>query len=211
MPSNPTIPTAARVRPYTSPHPIARLQAQAIEMRDAHFAARRAKISELVIEARKKSDTIHDEFHWTLVYDLELAPEVTGRQRILEQGIIPVPPQELTTDMDLHDELWTVIEALANCGIYFINTNHMCDRDFYCRLYFRILEEPTKLMPPASEACEYIDCMHPLDLEHPLAKRALSRDNTFPPNQGPYRRSPIFDKLGLINDRDYYLPRPSHA
>lgn len=203
------MPTAARVRPYTSPHPVARLQAQAIEMRDAHFAARRAKITELMIEARKKSDSIHDEFHWTLVYDMELAPEVTGRQRLLEQGIIPVPPQELTTDSDLHDELWTVIEGLANCGIYFINTGHMSDRDFYCRLYFRILEEQTKLMPPASEACEYIDCMHPLDLEHPISQRAMSRDNTFPPNQGAYVRGPLFTKLGIINDRDYYLPRPS--
>lgn len=206
------MPTASRIRPYTSPHPVARLQAQAIQMRDAHFDERKRRIASLVADARRNEDSIHDEFHWTLVYDMELAPNVTGRQRVLEQGIVPVPPQELTTDSDLHDELWTVIEALANCGIYFINTGHMCDRDFYARLYFRILDEQTRLMPPASEACEYIDCLHPLDLEHPIAaKYAKKIGNGIPPSLNPnYSRSPVYAQLGQINERDTFLPRPSN-
>jgi exopolyphosphatase/guanosine-5'-triphosphate,3'-diphosphate pyrophosphatase len=83
---------------------------------------------------------------------------------LLEHRIVPVPPQDLVSDDDLHDELWTVIEALDASGVYLVNTEHMGDRDLYARLYYRILDEPTRCLPPDSEAAEYIDCLHPMDL-----------------------------------------------
>jgi len=197
---------ATRTRPYASPHRITAIQQQAIEMREEHFSNRTKAIDDMA-----RADPSADRFHWTLVYDLEKAPEVTGRQRLLECGIIPVPPYEMWLDADLHDELWTVIEALSLCGIYLLNTSHMPDRDLYCRLYYRILDEPTRLMPPSSEASEYIDCLHPLDMDHPIGKLYAKTlgDGMPQPSNKEYQRGPIMSGAGTINKRDMFLPRPS--
>ena len=52
-----------------------------------------------------------------------MAPPTTGRAMLLEQGIVPLPPQEMPADADLHDELWTVIEGLASAGVYLLHTD----------------------------------------------------------------------------------------
>lgn len=198
---------ATRTRPYVDPHPASALQATAISQRDAMFAERNRAIKRL---ASENKDTNPSEFYWTMVYDTQHAPEVTGRARLLESGIIPVPPQELVTDPELHDELWTIIEALSTCGIYLFNTGHLTDRDLYARLYFRILDEPTRLMPPAAEAAEFIDCFHPYDLAHPLASSLTPTDPTVPRQSTlPYERGPIYSVLGCTNSRDCHLPRPA--
>lgn len=198
---------ATRTRPFTSPHRIDKIRQHAIEMREEHFSTRQKCIDDMV----RDNPTEPDRFYWTLVYDMEHAPNVTGRQRLLESGIIPVPPYELTNDDDLHDELWTVIEGMSLCGIYLINTGHMPDRDLYCRLYYRILDEPTRLMPPSSEACEYIDCLHPLDIDHPIGQKYAKKiGNGLPPSlDGTYKRGPQYVQPGKICERDTFLPRPS--
>lgn len=197
---------ATRTRPFTSPHRIDKIRQHAIEMREEHFSTRQRRIDDMM-----RSDQSKDRFYWTLVYDMEHAPNVTGRQRLLESGIIPVPPYELLNDADLHDELWTVIEGLSICGIYLINTGHMPDRDLYCRLYYRILDEQTRLMPPSSEACEYIDCLHPLDMDHPIGKKYADKigEGLPPPLDTTYKRGPRYVEIGSINQRDTFLPRPS--
>ena len=196
---------ATRTRPYTDPHPIPTIQADAIARRDEHFATRRTCIADMVRDNPQEPD----EFYWTMVYDLEHAPTVTSRARLLEHGIIPVPPQELHDPTSLHDELWTIIEALSLVGIYLMNTGHLTDSDLYARLYYRILDEETRLMPPAAEAAEYIDCLHPMDLHHPLGKMLASRCGKMPnPTNRPYIRGPKFTML-VINSRDEHLPRPS--
>ena len=199
---------ATRTRPFTDPHPIPTIQADAIARRDEHFATRRTRIADLVRDNPQEPD----EFYWTMVYDLEHAPTVTSRARLLEHGIIPVPPQELADPTSLHDELWTIIEALSLVGIYLMNTGHLTDSDLYARLYYRILDEETRLMPPAAEAAEYIDCLHPMDMHHPLGKMLTSRCGKMPnPTNRPYIRGPKFTMPYAINTRDEHLPRPSFA
>ena len=202
-----------RRRPFVSGIPAAALESMAREVtraNTAHLAERTRRIDELVAAALERGDTV-DRFHWTLVYDLEEAPATTGRAMLLEHRIVPVPPQDLVSDDDLHDELWTVIEALDASGVYLVNTEHMGDRDLYARLYYRILDEPTRCLPPDSEAAEYIDCLHPMDLnpgsmgsrmfermEKRGAPESMAREDG---TRGPVCRN-------ALCDRDRWLPRP---
>jgi hypothetical protein len=197
---------ATRTRPFTSPYPIDNIRSEAVASRDQRNRARDARIKSLVASAPSHNK---DEFYWTMIYDLEEAPTMTARSMLLEHGIIPVPPQELVTTADTHDELWTVIEALSCCGVFLINTNHLCDRDLYSRLYYRILDEECRAMPPSTEAAEYVDCLHPMDLQYPLGKQ-MPQLTSAPSSQstGSYARGPEYNVIGAICDRDDYLPRP---
>ena len=200
----PTTTFAARTRPFTSPHPIERLQEDARHNRNHFTSLRKSKIAELVKSA---SPDDRDEFYWTMIYDLEMAPSTTGREQILEFGIVPTPPQELSNYVDLHDELWTVIEALSRCGIYLINTDHLNDTDLYARLYYKILDEPCKMMPPEAECAEYIECLHPMDMSFPRAHLLSARGTVAPSMQNnPYQRSPVCQQMTGLVDRDRYLP-----
>ena len=197
---------AIRSRPYVDPYPIASIKADALAARETRFANRKAAIKSLIAEAAPDD---RDEFHWTLVYDLEQAPTMTSRALLLEAGIIPVPPQELATDADVHDELWTILEALSTVGVLLMNTDHLCDRDLYSRLYFRILDEECRALPPSCEACEYIDCLHPMDQSHPLGALLLARCAAGAPNFcAPVQRGPICLRSTGLVDRDRYLPGP---
>lgn len=179
--------------------------------RRAQQEERAEQITSLHAEA-KASGNEQDRFYWTLVYDMEMAPSTNGRAMILQHRIVPVPPQDLSADDDLHDELWTVIEALAASGVYLLNSDHLSDRDLYARLYYRILDEPTRCLPPESEASEFIDCLHPFDIAVPGAGRLLTeRIETVgaPPRAALYSpgvRGP-FNRTTLA-DRDRWLPRP---
>ena len=197
---------ATRTRPFTSPYPIDNIRSEAVASRDQRNRARAARIKSLVAAAPSDNK---DEFYWTMIYDLEEAPTMTARSMLLEHGIIPVPPQELVTTSDLHDELWTVIEALSRCGVSLINTNHLCDRDLYSRLYYRILDEECRAMPPSTEAAEYVDCLHPMDLQYPIGKQMpqLTSAPVCKP-AGTYARGPQYNVIGAICDRDDHLPRP---
>lgn len=199
---------ATRTRPFTSPHPVSSIQADARARRAESFATRKSEIKRLVSSAPADN---RDEFYWTMVYDLEHAPLVTCRFLLLEHGIIPTPPQELSDPSDLHDELWTIIEAMSKSGVYIMNTDHLCDSNLYARLYYRILDENCRDIPPAAEAAEYIDVLHPMDIDYPLGSAMLSRSGRVPePAPGPYRRGPIVPSGSCPCDRDIYLPRPSN-
>ncbi|MFM8872735.1 MAG: hypothetical protein ACKOJI_05170 [Phycisphaerales bacterium] len=155
---------------------------------------------------------VEDRFHWTLVYDLEMAPVTTGRALLLEHRIVPVPPQDLDSADALHDELWTVIEALAASGVFLLNTDHLDDRDLYGRLYYRILDEPTRALPPESEASEFIDCLHPLDIEsgglgRRLADRIAAGEHQPPSMRAAGVRGPAYRRAPA--ERDRWLPRPT--
>jgi hypothetical protein len=197
---------ATRTRPFTSPHPIDNIRSEAVADRDQRTRARTARIKSLVASAPSDNK---DEFYWTMVYDLEEAPLVTCRRLLLEHGIIPTPPQELQIPSELHDELWTIIEAMSKSGVYLMNTDHLCDSDLYARLYYRILDEECRDIPPAAEAAEYIDVLHPMDIDYPLGSTMLSRSGQVPTSApGPYLRGPIVLGGECPCDRDNYLPRP---
>jgi hypothetical protein len=194
---------ATRTRSFTCPHQIADLQAEAINTRKQFVADRKTKIAELIKSASPEDK---DEFYWTMIYDLEMAPKTTGRAQLLESGIVPVPPQELLTYDCLHDELWTIIEALSKAGIYLINTDHLSDCDLYARLYYRILDEPCQMLPPDSECVEYIDVLHPMDTDFPLGQALLKRGSAICNPGVPYKRGPICNLPGVLCTRDIYLP-----
>jgi hypothetical protein len=144
-----------------------RLDEMARDMRAfrAHqLEERERRIDQLVREARARGAD-PDRIHWSIVHDTEEAPFSTGRAILLMHRIVPVPPQDLATPEELHDELWTVIEGLESEGVNLFHTDHLSDADLYGRLYYRILDEPTRVMPTKSQATEYIDCLHPLDVE----------------------------------------------
>lgn len=179
--------------------------------REAHLEERERRIDAMVRQARASGGT-EDRLHWTLVYDFEFAPPTTGRAMLLEHRIVPIPPQDLAEGAELHDELWTVIEGLAASGVFLLRTDHLPDRDLYGRLYYRILDEPTRCLPPGSEASEFIDCLHPMDLESGrLGKLLVARDGDGGPSEGAMRapgvRGPAF--AAALADRDRWMPRPA--
>lgn len=193
--------------------PACKLDQLAAEMRglrEAMLAERKRQIDRLVADAVTRGED-GDRHSWTIVYDQEMAPPSTGRALLLEHRIVPMPPQDLVDPDDLHDELWTVIEALAASGVHLLNTDHLTDRDLYARLYYRILDEPTRLMPPESEAAEFIDCLHPMDIEVGRVALAVVRRN----EAGPVaraegvgsRRGPACGRA--LADRDRWLPVPA--
>ena len=199
---------AIRTRPYSSPYPITELRESAIAKRDEQFAERSRAIKAMM---DKSYDDEPDPVQYAMIYDFEHAPEVTSRQRLLEHGIIPVPPQELADPVSMHDELWTIIEAMSLTGIYLMNTGHLTDSDLYNRLYYRILDEPTRMMPPGSEAAEFIDCLHPMDIEVGRVAHALVRRNEAggvePADGAGAERGPVCD--APMGDRDRWLPGPA--
>ena len=192
------------------PAKLDQLSAEMRRLREAMLAERKREADRLVADAVARGED-GDRGHWTIVYDQEMAPPSTGRALILEHRIVPMPPQDLVDPDDLHDELWTVIEALAASGVYLVNTDHLADRDLYCRLYYRILDEPTRLMPPEAEAAEFIDCLHPLDIEVGRTALAVVRRNEAGPvvraEGAGLRRGPGCGRA--LADRDRWLPVPA--
>jgi hypothetical protein len=96
--------------------------------------------------------------------------------------------------------------------VFLLNTDHLDDRDLYGRLYYRILDEPTRALPPESEASEFIDCLHPLDIEsgglgRRLADRIAAGEHQPPSMRAAGVRGPAFRRAPA--DRDRWLPRPT--
>lgn len=206
-------PRVARKRAFRSRVPESQLDEMAADMRrfrDEQHAERARRIDELVEEARR-GGLDADRVHWSMHYDMECSPATTGRAMLLEHRIVPVPPQDLPRPDELHDELWTVIEGLAASGVFLLHTDHLPDRDLYARLYYRILDEPTRMMPPGSEAAEFIDCLHPMDIEVGRVAHALVRRNEaggVEPAAGEgAERGPVCD--APMGDRDRWLPGPA--
>ena len=177
--------------------------------RDEQLALRSKRIDELVAEAVLAGGE-SDRQYWAMHYDFECAPSTTGRGMLLEHRIVPVPPQDLADPDALHDELWTLIEGLAASGVYLMHTDHLTDRDLYARLYYRILDEPTRLMPPQSEAAEYVDCLHRMDLDDgsmgDRLYRRLQRGDEPAMKRKEGDRAPAF--AAALCHRDRWLPRP---
>jgi hypothetical protein len=66
-------------------------------------------------------------------------------------------------------------------------------------------------MPPASEAAEYIDCFHSMDVGYPVSTRFNRRGSPPACNPADYKRGPICATLGKIHDRDKHLPGSSFS
>ncbi len=181
----------------------------AVAQRTERLAERARRIDELAAKAVAEGQD-SDRAYWTMVYDFEMAPSTNGRTMLLVQGIVPVPPQDLVDDAEVHEALWTVVEALAASGVHLLNTDHLTDRQLYARLYCRILDESTHCLPPGGNACEYIDVLHASDIAAGGVGARLDRllqDGRHPCGEIVAGcRAPV--QLAAICDRDRFLPRP---
>jgi hypothetical protein len=195
-----------RRRVFTYPINLTQVTIEANEARVARHAKRSEYLEEFV--------GTEDYFPQMMHYDLELAPSVTGRELLLCHGIVPVPPQELKSPLVLHDELWTIIEALALNGVFLLNTDHLSDSELYARLYYCILNESTRAVPPSDQCSEFIDIAHPMDHEFAKYKAMVARDGQhLGPNvtkrTSAYERGMLYITVTTIAERDRSLPKPS--
>lgn len=180
---------------------------QARKAKEQRTSAREAKINELCTKAKAEGQS-DERGYWALVYDFEMAPATNGRTMLLERGILPVPPQDLFDDVHLHEALWTVIEGLAASGVYLLNTDHLTYRQLYERLYYKILDEAMQCMPPSAGSAEYIDVLHPYDIDagghgKELSERIAAGQHPAEPTQS-MKRAPM--QFCALCDRDKWLP-----
>lgn len=182
---------------------------EAARARRQALAARRTQAVDELCEAERREGRTPDRQYWTMVYDFEMAPETNGRTLLLELGVVPYPPQDLPADAELHEALWTVVEALAAQRVYLLNTDHLNDRQLYERLFYKILDEPTQCMPPGGQMCEYIDVLHAMDMQGGFGAELERRiDRGVHPGGDPVEGERAPFQVAPICDRDRFLPRP---
>jgi hypothetical protein len=73
----------------------------------------------------------------------ETAPWIPEFELLRRDGIALPSPYELDDD-ELTKALWSIIESMAGRNTFFHHTDHLCDREFYERLYYDRLHQPTK-------------------------------------------------------------------
>jgi len=73
---------------------------------------------------------------------VENAARATVMELLQRRGVAVPHPDELT-EYSLTAKLWEVIYALAASRIYFLNSNHLSDRQLYCLLLEKVLPEET--------------------------------------------------------------------
>jgi hypothetical protein len=184
--------------------------AEALRRRAERVRERVRAIEALCARAAEEGG-VPDRGYWAMIHDFEMAPPTNGRTMLLEAGIVPIPPQDLREDAHLHEALWTLIEGLAASRVYLLNTDHLGDRQLYERLFYKILDERTHCLPPDSAACEYIDVLHPMDIQSGGPGAELHRRlvaGTHPAGERrPGVRAP--PQAHPVCDRDRHLPRPA--
>jgi hypothetical protein len=91
------------------------------------------------------------ESFWSHIHAFETAPYMSLKAALLERhGFCAVPPDQLTTDDDLHAALWKLLRALATMRVFFYCSDHLSDRVFYDLLFNEVLPEETQIMPDGS-------------------------------------------------------------
>jgi hypothetical protein len=89
-------------------------------------------------------------------WDHEYAPMTTNANQLREIGIY-LPHVSNMSDDEVGKNLEIVIEGLKFLGIHIIGTDGMQQRELYTILAERILQEPTRDIPPNNDMKEYID------------------------------------------------------
>jgi hypothetical protein len=149
------------------------LRAQASERRES-------EIDRLVEQARARGGCT-DRMYWTLHYDFEQAPMTTNMQQLQEVGV-DMPPEAELSDRALQQQLWEVIETLADLGTYLLRTDHLDDRALYRLLHEQVLREPVRDLPPSEGVSEFID----LGVRAPAdAQPLVQRDRFMPRPEAP--------------------------
>ena len=129
--------------------------------------AREIAIDQLVTDATKRNDCT-DRFYWMLVHDMENAPMTTNAAQLEDIGI---------NYKESH--LWTLINGLADLGVFLLNTNTLTDEEMKSRLINEILVEQVRDHPPSNGVNEFID-MKGGSLTNPDAQQICDRDQYLP-------------------------------
>jgi hypothetical protein len=74
---------------------------------------------------------------------------MSRRDLLADDGFWPAESQGLSDDA-LTLELWRLVRAMADRGMYLSDTDHLSDRELYDLLLDRVLDEETKAMPVGS-------------------------------------------------------------
>jgi hypothetical protein len=85
----------------------------------------------------------------------EKAPRSCDFLRLEEMGVT-LPPPEDVAKAELPGKLREIFEALANVNTFFVNTDHLSDRELYVHLWENSLREINAVMPTeAGFSCTY--------------------------------------------------------
>jgi hypothetical protein len=97
---------------------------------------------------------IAEEF-WSNVVAFEKAPRSCDFLRLEEMGVA-LPPPEDVAEAELPGKLREIFDALANVNTFFVNTDHLSDRELYVHLWEESLREINAVMPAeAGFNCTY--------------------------------------------------------
>lgn len=153
------------------------------------------------------------EAFWSNIHAIETAPYRPLRSALLEQhGLSPVPPAQLTTDDELHQALWKLLDTLASMRIFFHFTDHLSDRAFYTLLLEEVLPEETQIMPVESgwncryDMTDFPTTDTPEDNGIYLKYYADDMERDYWSGEWPEEHMPAQAKLPY--DRDRRLPVP---
>ena len=122
----------------------------------AEAAAERERAIEALVKNAKATGQPTDHLYWTLQYDFELAPMTTNLQQLKEVGV-SMPREEGLCDRDVQQNLWEVIETLADLGVYLLHTDHLSDRELYRMLEQEVLRDKVRDLPPSQGVIEFVD------------------------------------------------------
>ena len=119
----------------------------------------------------------------------------TLREALLTQSFIPTPPSELSSE-GINCELNLLVTLMWHLGYGLVNHSHLSKHDLYCRLYYKILDEPCLMIFGLCN--EMIDCLHPMDDYEGsgVHDRVHSRDKT------PERYGDVWDKMPLAPESE---------
>jgi hypothetical protein len=138
----------------------------------------------------------------------ERAEQVTHRELLARDGVTLPPPDRLS-DEQLAAVLAEVARGLAAHRAFLESTDHLSDRELYCRLWEEVLDETTPLLPPDDPTNCHIDLVSSgseEDIALWLTYYADEEDRIrwaqeFPDEVIPPHRD-------LPYDRDRHLPKP---
>jgi hypothetical protein len=153
------------------------------------------------------------EAFWSHIHALETAPEMTLTTALLERrGLSVVPPDQIVTDDDLHKALWQLLTNLASMRVFFHDSDHLSNREFYCILFNQVLPQETQIMPDGSDwnshynMADFPTADIPESNEIYLKYYADDAERDYWAHEFPQDKMP--DKAECPYDRDRHLPVP---
>ena len=159
-------------------------------------------------------DEIRERFLESVVAFEETDP-VPLFDELIKMGLRLPAPEEMD-DVRLHDKLWEIIRCMSLLGSYLHNTDHLSDRELYCRLWSELLREPTVLLPHNQDYAEHIDLIgsgseediriylkHYADEEERERWAEDAAGDSIPPHE-----SPPFDRDRLLPQAPNEIPQP---